>query len=71
MHRAIKSQGVKSFLRQEGPWLLIAFIIADVFYKWGSFALECVGFLLTWYALSLLSGLVSRILGGQNSALED
>ncbi|KIC40640.1 hypothetical protein RA27_12790 [Ruegeria sp. ANG-R] len=71
MHRAIKSQGVKSFIRQEGPWLLIAFIIADVFYKWGSFALECVGFLLTWYALSLLSSLVARMLGGQNSALED
>ncbi len=71
MHRAIKSQGVKSFLRQEAPWLLIAFVIADLFYKWGSFALECVGFLLTWYVLSLLASLVSHMLWGENSAVGD
>ncbi|SDW95070.1 hypothetical protein SAMN05444358_10224 [Ruegeria halocynthiae] len=71
MHRAIKSQGVKAFVRQEGPWLLISFVIADLFYKWGSFALECVGFLLTWYVLSLLSSLISRLLGEQKSALND
>ncbi len=71
MHRAIKSQGVTTFLRQEGPWLLIAFVIADLFYKWGSFALECVGFLLTWYVLSLIASLVLRLFGEQKSALED
>ena len=71
MHTAMKSQGIKSFLRQEGPWLLSAFIIADLFYKWGSFALECVGFLLTWYALSWISSLLVRVFTGENSALGD
>ncbi|EEE35706.1 conserved hypothetical protein [Rhodobacteraceae bacterium KLH11] len=71
MHRAIKSQGTKAFLRQEAPWLIIAFVIADLFYKWGSFALECVGFLLTWYGLSLMSSLVLRMVGGQNSTVKD
>ncbi|WP_299987743.1 hypothetical protein [uncultured Ruegeria sp.] len=71
MHRAMKSQGFKSFLRQEGPWLLIAFVIADLFYKWGSFALECFGFLLTWYGLSWASSLVLRVVAAKNPAVED
>ncbi|WP_299665392.1 hypothetical protein [uncultured Ruegeria sp.] len=71
MHRAMKSQGFKSFLRQEGPWLLIAFVIADLFYKWGSFALECSGFLLTWYGLSWASSLVLRVVAAKNLAVED
>lgn len=28
--------------------LVVAFAIASVFYRFGSFALECVAFLLTW-----------------------
>lgn len=60
MHRAIHKQGVKSFLIEEGPALVGAFLIADIFYKWGSFALECLGFLATWYVLSLFCDLISK-----------
>lgn len=41
-------------LRQQGdlgvrlPGLLLAFLIAEVFYKLHSFALECGAFLVTW-----------------------
>lgn len=59
MHSAIQKQGIKSFLVQEGPALAVAFLIADFFFKWGSFALECIGFLAVWYVLSLLSSWVS------------
>lgn len=55
MYRAIKRQGNSAFLRQEAPALFAALVIAELFYKWGSFALECVGFLATWYALSFLA----------------
>lgn len=61
MHRAIQKQGVKSFLVQEGPALAAAFVIADIFFKWGSFALECLGFLATWYVLSLLAEWISGL----------
>lgn len=61
MHRAIQKHGVKSFLWQEGPALAGAFLIADIFYKWGSFTLECLGFLSTWYVLSLISAWVSDL----------
>lgn len=32
----------------------VSFLIAEFFYKWGSFGLELVGFLLTWYVVDLL-----------------
>lgn len=54
MYRAIRRQGSAAFLRQETPALVAAFVIAELFYKWGSFALECLGFLATWFALSFL-----------------
>jgi hypothetical protein len=28
-----------------------SFVIAELFYKWGSFGLELVGFLATWFAI--------------------
>ena len=59
MHRAIQRYGLAAFLKQEAPFLVAAFIIAEVFYKFGSFALECGAFLATWYVLSLAASLAS------------
>lgn len=64
MHRAIRKQGVGTFLRQEGPSLVTAFAIAEMFYKFKSFALECLAFLATWYALSYLASLLAPLLRG-------
>ena len=60
----IQSSGVGSFLRQEAPSLIVAFLIADFFYKFGSFALECVAFLATWYALSFGASKLASFLRG-------
>ena len=38
------------FKRQLAPFAL-AFAIAEFFYKFHSFALECLAFLVTWYVL--------------------
>lgn len=64
MHRAIRKQGAGVFLRQEAPWLVTAFVIAEMFYKFHSFALECLAFLATWYALSFLASLVAPLVNG-------
>lgn len=40
------------FVRQV-PALVIAFVVASMFYRWGSFALECLGFLATWFVIDL------------------
>lgn len=48
--------------------LLAAFAIASVFYRFGSFALECVAFLLTWAAIDFPLQWLARIAGRPGQA---
>lgn len=43
--------------------LVTAFAIATLFYKFGSFALECLAFLATWSLIDLASQWLARRLG--------
>ena len=54
MHLMVKSHGVRQTLLQEAPFAVAAIAVAELFYKFHSFTLECVAFLATWYALSLI-----------------
>ena len=53
-------------LRQHGglatrlPGLLLAFLIAEVFYTFHSFALECGAFLLTWLVIDIAVDKLAR-----------
>lgn len=53
------------FLRQL-PLFAVSFGIAELFYKFGSFALECVAFLATWFVLDGLVQLFWRQPGAAN-----
>ena len=53
MYTLIKRIGWKSLLAVEGPALLAAWLMAEAFFKFGSFTLETVAFLGTWYLLGL------------------
>jgi hypothetical protein len=48
----------------------MAFVIAELFYKWGSFTLECAGFLATWYAVSLAFSLVASAVARNGDSRE-
>jgi hypothetical protein len=54
MYTLLKSVGLQVVLAQEAPYFIISFVIASLFYKWRSFALEAIGFLVTWAILSYL-----------------
>ena len=43
--------------------LVVAFAIATVFYKFGSFALECLAFLATWAVIDLPAQWLARRFG--------
>jgi hypothetical protein len=60
MYSILNKLGLKSFLTIESPALLISWILAEVFYKFGSFTLETGAFLVTWYFTGMLS---ARIFG--------
>ena len=67
MFSLIKLLGVQVAAKQEAVPFLIAFLIAEFFFKFKSFALECLAFLAVWYVLSFVQSLVyppKRQLGG-------
>ena len=43
------------------PGAGVAFLTATLFYKFGNFALECVGFLATWFVLDAIVQGVTRV----------
>jgi hypothetical protein len=60
MFSLIKDLGIRVALKQEAVPFVAAFAIAEFFYKFKSFTLECLAFLATWFVLSFLLSLVLR-----------
>jgi hypothetical protein len=59
MYSYVTTVGVPRFLACEAPAFGAAFLIAELYYKFHSFTLECAAFLATWYALSFVQSLVT------------
>ena len=55
MYTLLHKMGSKAFLARESPALLVSWIIAELFYKFGSFTLETGAFLVTWYLTGIIS----------------
>jgi hypothetical protein len=51
MYQLIHSLTVNELFKRQLPIFLSAFVIAELFYKFKSFTLECAAFLVTWYVL--------------------
>ncbi len=51
MYQLLHNLSTGALLRQQLPVFSTSFLIAEFFYKFHSFALECAAFLLTWYVL--------------------
>jgi hypothetical protein len=58
MFSLIKDLGVRIALKQEAIPFLIAFAVAELLFKFKSFALECLAFLAVWFVLSFVQSLV-------------
>jgi hypothetical protein len=53
---------LKRLLLEQLPSLAFAWLIAELFYKFHSFTLECAAFLATWFVIdAALQGLVRLI----------
>ena len=51
MYTMLRNSSLRVLLSIQAPPLLISFAIASLFFKWKSFALECLGFLVLWFVL--------------------
>ena len=72
MYELIRSSSRRELFTRHAPGLIIAFVMAELFYKWGSFALECLGFLATWLVVDLIFALASgKLAGGEDAEAVD
>ena len=62
MFELLRSSSLHQLLARQVPALVISLVIAELFYKFGSFTLECLGFLATWFVLDATFALVARAL---------
>ena len=51
MYTFVRSISPPRFIIEQGVPLGASFMIAELFYKFHSFTLECIAFLVTWYIL--------------------
>ena len=65
MFTLIRTIGIPATARQELIPFVAAFLIAEIYYKFGSFTLEMAAFIATWAAFGFLQSLVIRMLGRQ------
>ncbi len=62
MFELIRSTPLRQLFARQAPALAGSLLIAELFYKFGSFTLECLGFLATWFVLDAIFAGVARAL---------
>lgn len=68
MFTLLRQSSLRTLLTTQAPALLLSFVVAELFYKFKSFTLECVAFLATWFVIdACLTWLVGRF-GGRDSS---
>ena len=60
MYTLLRGRSFKSLTIDTLPPLFAAFIVAEMFYKWKSFTLECLGFLVTWFVFDFVRAKVAE-----------
>ena len=60
MFELIRSTSLRQLLARQAPALAGSLVIAELFYKFGSFTLECLGFLATWFVLDAIFAAIAR-----------
>jgi hypothetical protein len=58
LYSLIQTLGIQVAMKRELAPFVVAFAIAELFYRFRSFSLECIAFLITWAILSYLQSLV-------------
>ena len=61
MYSLIQSIPIRQLLLEQLPVASASLLIAELFYKLGSFTFECVAFLATWYVLDAAVNLASGL----------
>jgi hypothetical protein len=58
MYTLFRSLSIKRLTSEQLPAIALAWVIAEMFYKFHSFTLECLAFLATWFVIDAVIQLV-------------
>lgn len=58
VYRLTRDLSTRELVSRHAPTLGASMLIAELFYKFGSFTLECLAFLATWYVIDAAAGAV-------------
>jgi len=62
MYTLLRTIPSSRFVREQLPTLVAALLVAETFYKFHSFTLECLAFLATWFVMdAAVSTIAARI----------
>lgn len=61
MYTLIRSISIRQFLLEQAPTIGVSLFIAELFYKFHSFTLECVAFFATWYGIDVLRNYIKHV----------
>ncbi len=61
MYTLVRSITSRQLLLEQVPSVGVSFVIAELFYKFHSFTLECIAFLATWYVLDAVAMSLRKI----------
>ena len=67
MFELLRSRPLRHLLSRQAPALALSLLVAELFYKFGSFTLECLGFLATWFVLDAAFARVGRLLSRERA----
>jgi len=62
MFTLVRSLPLRQLLLAQAPILALSLVIAEIFYKFHSFTLECIAFLATWYVLDMAANFLTKTL---------
>lgn len=61
MYTLLHQSRLREGLLVETPSLVLSIYVAEMFYKFHSFTLECIAFLATWFVMSYLFSLIRDV----------
>jgi hypothetical protein len=65
MYSLVRILPLARLLREQVPAFLLAFVIAELFYKFHSFTLETLAFLATWGVIDAVIQVVRHVIAGR------
>lgn len=71
MFQLLATVGRQDLAVRQAPAFLLSFVLAALFYKFGSFALECAAFLATWLVIDAAAQVVLMAVGRRRGPAVD